>query len=229
MGFRNPITSATAVDTGQGPKGAGVRLYQDTSNPAVPAGVAEWRTGLMDRNATATLSGGGSGGSVFALSGGSTQGVAAPEVRLDVEPMPAGGYGAVARIAGAAATYFDGVTYPSSAAQGVLPQLGPAITEWTTDDFTHLRYYLLENGLVFVSGFVLCNGTSTGQITAHGGAYAPLHVAGRGQRHLLSGSVSDVARSFEARADGIYLRGAVPNNGNFLALQGLYPSAVRTG
>lgn len=97
MGFRNPITTATAVDTGRGLSDAGVRLYEDTSVPSVPQGVAEWRTGLMDRNATVKLAGGGSGGSSWSLQGGSTEGTAAPEIDLNVEGLAAGGYGPVLR------------------------------------------------------------------------------------------------------------------------------------
>lgn len=102
MGFRDPVTSATDVDTGRGLADAGVRLFQDLSIPSVPRGVAEWRTGLMDRNATAELSGGGSGGSNFAISGGATEGVNAPELDLNVEGAGIGGYVPVARLLGAA-------------------------------------------------------------------------------------------------------------------------------
>lgn len=99
MGFRNPITTASAVDTGRGPSNAGVRLYQDTTFPAVPVGVAEWRTGQMNRNATAKLSGGGSGGSSFVIDGGSPiAGQDAPQVKLGVESLAAGGYGPVLRL-----------------------------------------------------------------------------------------------------------------------------------
>jgi hypothetical protein len=99
MGFRDPITTASDVDTGRGPSDAGVRLYQDTSVPAVPIGVAEWRTGQMARNATAKLSGGGSGGSSFSIDGGaSLAGLDAPRLNLNVEALPAGGYGSIARL-----------------------------------------------------------------------------------------------------------------------------------
>lgn len=102
MGFRNPITSATSVDTGRGLANPGVRLYQDTSVPGVPRGIAEWRTGIMDRNATVTLSGGGSGGSSFVIDGGaSAGGTNAPHLEFDVAGAPAGGYQSVLRIAGA--------------------------------------------------------------------------------------------------------------------------------
>lgn len=101
MGYRNPITTASEVDTGRGPSDAGVRLYQDTTNPAVPAGVAEWRTGQMARNATAKLTGGGSGGSAFVIDGGAPQaGLDAPRLKLNVESQPAGGYAAVSRLDG---------------------------------------------------------------------------------------------------------------------------------
>lgn len=92
MGWKNPGSTATAVDTGRGLADAGVRLFQDLSNPSVPQGVAEWRTGLMDRNAQVRLSGGGSGGSAFTIDGGATVGVDAPYLGLDVASAPLGGY-----------------------------------------------------------------------------------------------------------------------------------------
>jgi hypothetical protein len=85
-----------------------VRLYQDTTVPAVPVGVAEWRTGQMTRNATAKLSGGGSGGSFFAISGGNTQAIDAPEIDLNVEALAVGGYGSVARLHNAPRLQLDG-------------------------------------------------------------------------------------------------------------------------
>jgi hypothetical protein len=100
MGFRDPITTIAAVDTGADANGAGARLYQDLSNPAVPQGVAEWRTGFMARNATARLSGGGSGGSAFTLDGGRSQGIDAPSLSLNVESAPTSGYRPIARFSG---------------------------------------------------------------------------------------------------------------------------------
>jgi hypothetical protein len=99
MGFRNPITTASAVDTGQGGN-AGVRLYQGLAAPGVPQGIAEWRTGLMAKNATAILSGGGSGGSSLVIYGGQPGAVAldAPTLELDVLSAPLGGYESVAKI-----------------------------------------------------------------------------------------------------------------------------------
>jgi hypothetical protein len=107
MGFRNPITSAEAVDTGHGVADAGVRLYQDTSTP-VPRGIAEWRTGQMQRNATISLSGGGSGGSSYVIDGGSDNAVDAPTVQLNVEGLGAGGYGPVARLTNASRLQLPG-------------------------------------------------------------------------------------------------------------------------
>lgn len=103
MGYRDPITTADAVDTGHGLANAGVRLYQDLSTPSVPRGVAEWRTGLMTRNATATLSGGASGGSAFTIDGGmDASGTNAPAIDLSSESAPGGGYRSVFRIRNAA-------------------------------------------------------------------------------------------------------------------------------
>jgi hypothetical protein len=90
MGFRDPLTTADAIDTGHGSQDAGVRLYQDLTVPGNPVGVAEWRTGSMDSNATIKLTGAGSGGSSYAIDGGTTQLVDAPEVDLNVEEQADG-------------------------------------------------------------------------------------------------------------------------------------------
>jgi hypothetical protein len=163
VGFRDPITSATAVDTGRGPSDAGVRLYQDTTVPAVPIGVAEWRTGQMTRNATAKLSGGGSGGSVFALSGGNTQATDAPELDLNVEQLPGGGYAPVLRLRAGAAQ--GGRIVPDVALDAPVPMtalpLGTMLTPFG-GQYEAPRYTKLASGLVVVTGFATVTTTSFG-------------------------------------------------------------------
>lgn len=89
MGFRNPVTSATAVDTGDT---AGVRVYGNAANPG--SGVVRWYVG--GTTATAQLDGSqsGSGGSLFhvGLDGGGAT------LNLNREGAPTGGYLDVARL-----------------------------------------------------------------------------------------------------------------------------------
>jgi hypothetical protein len=100
VGFRNPATTATAIDTGRGNLAApSFRAYQDVSNPAVPRGIAEWATGLMDRNAQIYLSG-GSGNSTFTIDGGATAGKDAPTIGLAVQEAPTSGKESVAFVTG---------------------------------------------------------------------------------------------------------------------------------
>lgn len=158
MGFRDPITTAEAVDTGTGVANPGVRVYEKTT--PVPQGVVEWRTGAMDPggNATAALSGGGSGGSAFAIRGGATELVTAPEIDLNVESLAAGGYGPVARL----------VTHSGQAFTDA-PLIGPD-TKWTAlplaaafaafDTNNVPRYGRLSNGEIALEGIAkIASGT----------------------------------------------------------------------
>lgn len=155
MGFRNPIASAQAVDTGRGLADPGVRIYEDTSVPAVPQGVVEWRTGLMTTNATARLSGGGSGGSAFAIAGGATEGVSAPEIDLNIEGLPAGGYGPKARIS---------VPWELVVASTELTPVSPYFTQFeaTETNYYHARYAKGADGFVTVWGRVKVVNTGFG-------------------------------------------------------------------
>lgn len=96
MGFRNPATTAAAVDTGS--SAPGVRIYAQGSNPA--SGIVEWHAGgASPAQATFTASDTGSGGSSFALHGGDDLGVTAPMLALNVEELgPPGAHGPVARL-----------------------------------------------------------------------------------------------------------------------------------
>lgn len=103
MGYRNPATSAVAVDTAGGRLGQpSARMYGRQIAPNVFQGVAEWFDGVA--TASATLTGGGvgdSGGNVFAIKGGSALGVTAPELQLSIVNVGAGGYAPEARVKGA--------------------------------------------------------------------------------------------------------------------------------
>jgi len=84
VGFRNPATSADAVDTGQGGS-FGVRLYQRPGNPG--SGVAQWNAGGSSATAELLSSATGSGGAFwdFSLAGG-------PTLELALREAAAGGY-----------------------------------------------------------------------------------------------------------------------------------------
>lgn len=134
MGFRNPITSAAAVDTGQ-PAGAGARVYQGADSTGV-FGVVEFRDGIAG-DAPAQLVGranmvpqGGGGytqqGGGMALRAGSYNGVSGPEWDVQVEGDPAGGYRGAARLSGAA--YVDLGVLSALSADPVLSAFTPTLT-----------------------------------------------------------------------------------------------------
>lgn len=119
MGFRNPVTTATDVDTGQ-PDGAGVRVYQKAVTGGT-AGVVEFRDGIAgDTPSTLTAQanlvpqGGGytAQGGGFAMDAGSFNGVDGPKWDLRVEEAGAGGYRPVARLTGADVVDIAGLPVP---------------------------------------------------------------------------------------------------------------------
>jgi hypothetical protein len=134
MGFRNPVTSAVAVDTGRG--GAGVRLYEREVSPGVFQGVAEWSDGIGVARTTLTGGGAGdSGGTVYAITGASVLGATAPELDLNIEGLPAGGYGPVARLKGAGLIIDSpGTRMPGGGVAGLVPLLGVAGGTLATTD-----------------------------------------------------------------------------------------------
>ncbi len=104
MGFREPLTTAEGVDTGDG-LGAGVRVYGHDVG-GFPQGVVEFYNGYTaPAQWTATPFLTDQGGGVFTSVGSSTRleglddhGIAAPALELNVEEQPAGGYAPVARL-----------------------------------------------------------------------------------------------------------------------------------
>lgn len=108
MGFRNPLTSATAVDTGQ-PTSAGVRTYQQATSTGT-RGVVEFRDGItgdapsrLTAQANLVPQGGGgytAQGGFLELAAGSWNGVTGPALTLAVEENPTGGYRSQARLSG---------------------------------------------------------------------------------------------------------------------------------
>lgn len=113
MGFRNPITTAKAVDTGQ-PSGAGVRIYQAPTQYST-TGIVEFRDGVGDSPsqilATANLTPQGGGGYTeqgggLGIHAGSWNGLQGPGIDLNVEGAPAGGYQAAAYLRGVSTLQF---------------------------------------------------------------------------------------------------------------------------
>lgn len=127
MGFRNPATSATAVDTRAGTATPGVQVYNRTQ-PWGSQGVVEFDDGIPgDTAATITAGpnyqqqGGGyapAGGSMT-MQAGTWSGVAGPAFQANVEAAPAGGYTPVARVKGAPLVVDGPITgaAPTDAAQ----------------------------------------------------------------------------------------------------------------
>jgi hypothetical protein len=127
MGFRNPITSADAVDTGQ-PAGAGVRIYQAETAYGT-TGIIELRDGIVgDTPSTISSSanlvpqGGGytAQGGGLSVGAGSWNGVSGPQLGLSVVADPGGGYMAEARLRNAGLI----IEQPGTRIQGRKPLLG---------------------------------------------------------------------------------------------------------
>ncbi|MFP5372403.1 MAG: hypothetical protein ACLGI3_16870, partial [Actinomycetes bacterium] len=107
MGFREVLTTAEGVDTGESTTGPGVRMYQDPNPEGVSRGVAEFRDGVSgDRHATITRTLSGfvqddlirSFGGTFRVDAGSMQGVDAGGMEWEVREAAAGGYESRARL-----------------------------------------------------------------------------------------------------------------------------------
>lgn len=98
MGWRNPIRSASNVDTRTAPTMAGVRMYE-APNPdtLTPRGVVEWDDGLPgDLPATLTQTATSNPRSIttplgsLVVNAGSYNGTQGPQLALNVEQNPAG-------------------------------------------------------------------------------------------------------------------------------------------
>jgi hypothetical protein len=125
MGYRNPLTTAAAVDTSNGRTGVpAARLLQRTIAPGVFQGVVQVDDGVTV--AEWTLTGGGfadSGGAVMQLAGpANVQGVAGPKLQLNVAEQATGGYAPEARLRGAGLI----VEGAGTRLQGLAPLVGAA-------------------------------------------------------------------------------------------------------
>lgn len=113
MGFKNPLTSATVVDTGDGAP-AGVRIYQSTDGRGNPQGVIELDDGVAgDAPSTITVTSfGGLGGGSLAIKTGTFGGVAGPELDLYVDQ---GSGLATASLTAAGGMLLNGESIPAAA------------------------------------------------------------------------------------------------------------------
>lgn len=137
MGFRNPVTSVSSLDTGQGFARGSVESFTD--NPTGPLGTPlhtaagfYFRDGITGDAPAALVNEAyyaaqgdnsltGQGG-LFAVVAGSYNNVQGPELDLGVESAGAGGYAAVARLQRAGLQ----IDSPGTRIQGLVPLLGAA-------------------------------------------------------------------------------------------------------
>lgn len=124
MGYRNPVTTASAVDTRAGAGAAGARLYSQPipGQAGAAQGVLELDDGLGDTPATLTATPGTQHsvtGGVVTLDGGSFS--STPNTKVDLQVVPAGSpelhgvsvpgqFGRVARVRGADVLQVDAGT-----------------------------------------------------------------------------------------------------------------------
>lgn len=236
MGFRTPLTSATAVDTGQ-PAGAGASLYQGSDAYGV-YGVLEFRDGISGDNPAQVIGranlvpGGGGGytgqGGSLVVKGGSYNGVTGPEVDFNVESAPLGGYRPALRLTAGS----GGIIVPDTTLSPIVPftalplngtyfsVLDPSENTW------HKPFYTkLSSGLVVLGGLINVLSISFGNGTQVAG---PLPAGCRPAKaepfHLLGWNGADWRCDVHADGTLIY-NGADPNAtssvGGFLSLHGI--------
>lgn len=255
MGFRNPITTAIDPTARQDAHNAqvdaataltqiipGSRLAADAIDGKTITGATISGASIIGSLIRATGTGDANPTSVgHALQAGPTSG---PNVAID-------GNEVLARINGAAAPLFftsprslpeseDLATAPANAIvtksfigsvigfvepTAAHPSWATGWTVWNDGIYHDLQFTLTRDEQVTVSGLAKYTGATgaTTKIFAISGSYVP-----RGLRHILDGSVQDTPRTFEVRADGLYLRGALPTAGQFVSINGTYPAVNAT-
>lgn len=126
MGFRNPITSAAAVDTRPGATVAGVRMYE-AADAFGRWGMVEFTDpdadapSYLQGRANHTVGGSLQGGSV-SLQGGSYNGAAGPRLDLQVAQAATTGYDASARLSGLKRFYVDAPVELAAGNAATLPK-----------------------------------------------------------------------------------------------------------
>jgi hypothetical protein len=95
---------------------------------------------------------------------------------------------------------------------------------WGDGVYRDLRFWITRDGMVHCSGLARYNG-GTGastQICALTGNYVPRD----GLRDILTCDLNDAVRFVNVQASGLFLRGALPAVGNFLAINGSWPGPL---
>lgn len=198
-----PLTSASAVDTGG--NGGKVRIYSQGTNPTT--GVVEWSAGgAQVATAKLTASQTGSGGSLFAVQGGGVLGIRAPELDLNVEGLPVGGYGSVLRLSNATdatnyigtkggTTYVEGVPFGSltgtgtqAVGSGAFSTLGLGVVRAVRGGMSYAApggLRVPQEGWYLVSGMIEFSANGTGRrlatIAVNGNVNAALQAQGSEQ------------------------------------------------
>lgn len=106
MGYRNPITSVAAVDTGTNPLGARVRVYEGSDPDGSVYGVVEWDDGIfgdtpakiIGRSTPNPRGLSGSVGGSLTISAGTYNGKAGPTLGMNVVQNGDGSYSSVAEL-----------------------------------------------------------------------------------------------------------------------------------
>lgn len=240
MGFRNRLTSAAVVDTRVVPAGAGVRVYQDNSDPSRPRGMVEFSDGFggdlpgyLTQHAEAnTHAGNASLGGGITVVGGEYNGAFAPNLDLKVaDPYGDGTRATFATI--------NQPLYPALDPTGVnvaVANLSAGVGGWPTLDYLPLRLYLLPIGFVMALGLVrianvaslVAGPNSTVRLcTWPSSGYAPPAPPSGTAWPMIPANVNDTARGAEPHADGLYLRtgGYTLAAGNFVSVSGMWPAA----
>lgn len=247
MGFRNPITSVSDVDTSSGAGGARIVVLPDIPvnpraenphGPALASYIANPAWGPGTFRTVDDWDGSGTPATLLTSLGNDlllylTYDPATGNGRLAlVNGNPAGASGPP-MIGGLGTPVAAGDAVPLSYLQKLAGLAEPNAanagwatgwTVWNDGVYQDLGFYLTRDGMVTVNG--LAKFSTGGGLKIFGitnSAYLP-----RGKRPILNGSVNDVPRTFEVKSDGLYLRGALPANGQFISVNGSYPGANAT-
>jgi hypothetical protein len=95
------------------------------------------------------------------------------------------------------------------------------------NNYSRLGFYRQSNGLILVSGLVTFSGGTgaTNDICNVTGNYRPREAPeGQFPAHILNGAVNDTARFFDVTNGKLRIRGALPTAGQWVSINGVYPS-----
>lgn len=241
MGFRRPLTTATAVDTSAG-SGSGARitvqpivvnqmagatvpatamyLADPTAAPGLIYVTDQLPAGLNILGRALVLDSPGGQGQVVLADHDSFYGAA----RLDVGN---------AVISGAADPIYaqDVATknYADHTAEIIEPAAGSYATGWAplaAGGYQGLQFVRSRDGIVTVSGVLKYNGGTGAGLTMFtlSGVYRPRGL----QSHIVHGNVADTFRDIDVTATALLLRGALPTVGQFVSINGTYPGTLVT-